>query len=187
MPIFPKSLPVRGDAEFILPSGRTLGIPKALLRTDEATGRTPSPRNSPEAGPADEPLESLHAAVAAALLRILQADGWEGVTLRTGVHREPGVPTPTTAIPSPPPFVVDVLRRIHEQARSPQGDWDIVCWRDREILFAVVRRHGRERLAAAKLGWLEAAFLIGLTHDSFLVVEWDSEVGDRFGSPERKE
>jgi hypothetical protein len=52
------------------------------------------------------------------------------------------------------------------------GAWNVFCWRDSEYLFAESKRTGHDRIRDSQIAWLETALNLGLSPESFLIVEW---------------
>jgi hypothetical protein len=166
----PPSLNVSGEIELYLPSSRTVTLTRAAPEFTLWKGPTAGPEMLPK--DAIE-FEGRAAAPELAVLWSFHSAGWGGVW----INREGGGP-PTgdpadSAPPELPPAAAELLDRIHRAARTTKGDWDLCCWRDARIVFSLVKRVRGDRFGAAQLFWLEAAFHAGLTHEHFLVVEWN--------------
>lgn len=165
-------LQIRDEIDVSLPSGRALSIARAKPQFRPWRGEPPV------SGSGGKELLDYHGKPAfpeLAVLWSLQEAGWEGVWFDadSGVFRA-GFPDASPPQPLPLP-ASDLLRRIDALAVKRGGTWDVCCWRGEAVLFTAVKRSRRDRFSTSQLSWLEAAFLAGLTHDSFLVVEWDLE------------
>jgi hypothetical protein len=165
----PAELNPGGEIEFLLPSGRMIALPRCRPRFARWQGPVTDDHGSSDV--VDH--GGRPASPAIAVLRAFQGAGWEGAwidpighTLRTDDRSAP----PLLELPAGPG---QVLHQIEEAARSRKGTWDLLCWREGHVLFAVVLRLGRDRIRSHQLSWLESALMKGrLTPESFLVVEW---------------
>ncbi len=140
----PPELKSAGEVEFLLPSRRSIGIPRARVELGGST---------------DDPVLQV--------LRMFQAAGWEGARLGQGPD-EAGAPP----LPEFPPELESMLQRLDAHTRAKRGRWPLCCWTNGFVLFVTVKRAGRERASAAEVLWLEAALSGGVLSDSFLIVEW---------------
>ncbi|HNU57075.1 MAG TPA: hypothetical protein PKN30_10840, partial [Flavobacteriales bacterium] len=52
------------------------------------------------------------------------------------------------------------------------GCWDVVAWKDDQLVFAEAKKAKHDRLRDTQVRWVEAALQCGLTEENFLVVEW---------------
>jgi hypothetical protein len=164
----PRSLNANGDIELYLPSSRTVTLVRAT--TEFARWKGPAP---PElAGKEVVDSEGRPASPDAAVLRSFQVAGWGGAWLDEDGGFRSGH-TADSPPPDVPPAARELLDRVQRSARTPKGAWDLCCWREDRVLFCLVKRVKGDRFGAAQLFWLEAAFLAGLSHEHFLVVEWE--------------
>ena len=62
---------------------------------------------------------------------------------------------------------------------SYSGCWDILAFKDNNIVFAECKRRNRDKIRPSQINWLSAGLNSGLTKDNFLVVEWDMNAADR--------
>jgi hypothetical protein len=107
-----------------------------------------------------------------AILRSLEQEGWAGVwadsfsrQLRIGLLDVPPVELP------------DELAKLYESIKQHSqakhgGCWDVFAWHGDDVLFAELKRKGRDSIRDSQRAWLEAALAVGVTLDSFVVVEW---------------
>ncbi|MCX6200295.1 MAG: hypothetical protein NTY88_13935 [Bacteroidetes bacterium] len=58
-------------------------------------------------------------------------------------------------------------------SHSYEGCWDVLAWKNGEILFAQAKRNNKDLLSETKTKWLAAALDFGLQPDNFLVMQWD--------------
>jgi O-glycosyl hydrolase len=56
---------------------------------------------------------------------------------------------------------------------SFSGCWDVIGWKDDEIIFAESKRTKRDKIRQTQINWLLAGLKFGLTSSNFLVVQWD--------------
>ncbi|MDR2284819.1 MAG: hypothetical protein LBE37_16515 [Sphingobacterium sp.] len=52
------------------------------------------------------------------------------------------------------------------------GCWDVVAWKDDNIIFAESKRSKKDAIQSTQSKWLAAALEVGFTTDNFLMVEW---------------
>jgi hypothetical protein len=111
-----------------------------------------------------------------AILRLLEADGWEGVwvdTYRRAFRR--GLPgSPAAELPRRPREVFDAI--VAENGGT-RGCWDVFAWREDATAFAEAKRRGRDRMRPNQHRWLSAAIRAGVPLAAFAVVEWDFDGG----------
>jgi hypothetical protein len=65
-----------------------------------------------------------------------------------------------------------LLQQIYQTAQTTKGCFDIFCWQHDMVLFAESKRKSRDQIRQTQLKWLEGAMALGLSPDSFLLVEW---------------
>ncbi len=104
-----------------------------------------------------------------AILRLLQAEGWQGAWVDT--YRNKKWITVEQRIELPPDQT-ELLEQIYHSTGSRAGSFDVYCWRERQILFAEAKRKGHDRIRDTQRRWLKAALSRGLSVESFLIVEW---------------
>ena len=163
----PPELKAIGEVEFLLPSGRTIGIPRTLARMRAWTGATPpwaqsgAPLVEAQGGPAPP---------ATAILWLLRDAGWDGVWIDAGTYRT-GLPD-APPLPRLPERASRLLEQAGARARGDKGIWDLLCWRDEDVLFLALRRAHGGQFRRQQLVWLESALLSGVLPDSFLIADW---------------
>jgi hypothetical protein len=71
----------------------------------------------------------------------------------------------------------DLMQMIREiakgNANSFNGCWDVLSYKDGNVLFSESKRRKHDRLRQTQNNWLKAALAYGLKPENFLVVEWD--------------
>jgi hypothetical protein len=98
--------------------------------------------------------------------------GWSGVWVDMFgggryLHDVPGTPEITLD-----PQAAMVLAAISPGAKLPvPGTWDLFCWHGNVFLFAEIKHH--DSITESQLWFREAALASVLTHDAFLLIEWD--------------
>ena len=153
----------------LLPSGRIVDVPKATPSFSVWRGEQPAERYG------KKPIVDFEGRMALAELAILwtlQKSGWKGVWVdtyrrkfRTAYWNAPAV--------EPPQHAEALLDRISAaRGGKHRGTWDVLCWRDREYLFAQSKWKNHDRLKPAQLDWFESALSIRLPLSCFLIVEW---------------
>jgi hypothetical protein len=171
----PASLGRADEEEFLLPSGRSLGLRR--LRPAFCPWGGSLPEGARLKGPGIELVEvdGKPAFAEQAVLAILRADGWEGAwrdpvsrAYRSGSPESP----PLAQLPEP---AAGALAAVDKAGRSSKGAWSLVCWRGQEIFLAEVLRSGREQIRSHQLSWMETALMAGWMPDAFLLIDWTCE------------
>ncbi|HWO89882.1 MAG TPA: hypothetical protein VNL98_12125 [Gemmatimonadales bacterium] len=105
------------------------------------------------------------------VLWTLQAAGWQGVWIdsyrrcyRTGYWGSEPVTLPAARL--------RLLEQLREAMGQRGGAWDVYCWRGSRVLFAELKRAGRDRIRLGQRRFLEAGLEQQLPLDAFLIVEW---------------
>lgn len=168
---YPKPLTPTALEKIELPSGRVVQIPKATPQFEMWTGR---PVNNTYG---NKPVLSFNGKPAFAelvILRVLQEDGWSGVWVDTYRNKYRTAYWPKNQVELPPEQQ-QLLYRIHVEAGSNKGCWDVFCWKGQLNLFAESKRQGHDSVRDTQRRWLEAAVKCSLPLTSFLVVEWSAK------------
>jgi hypothetical protein len=167
----PGLLTPRGTAPITLPSGVRVEIPKTAPLFSIWQGAAPGETYNRKA------VLDFRGRPGFAELVILWAmleAGWHGVWIDT--YRK----AYRTAYWGQPPIVDlpkqgrEILDRIAPHVPAWSGAWDVLCWRDDDVLFAESKRRSRDAIRAAQVRWLAAALQSGFRADNFLVVEWSA-------------
>lgn len=102
-----------------------------------------------------------------AILRLFEADGWEGVWLdtyyrryRVSIHEDVELPESR----------FDLLNSI---SKSSGGRFDVFCWKGDQVIFAEAKRQGDDSVRDSQAKWLAVALDYGLPLESFMIVEWE--------------
>lgn len=111
------------------------------------------------------------------ILRLLQAYGWEGAWIETygGIHYLQDMPADWklqsghVAIPAEREAL---LKRIWEKGKTT-ACFDVMVWKDDQILFCEAKRKKKDRLTDAQYKFIEGALECGIRPEQFLIVEWD--------------
>ena len=70
--------------------------------------------------------------------------------------------------------IKDLLIGISEENNnSYSGCWDVLAWKDEQIIFAESKRNKKDKIRQTQINWLEAGLQLGLKPENFLVVQWD--------------
>lgn len=163
---YPPDLDPTATEELVLPSRRAVRLPKA----------TPVFRRWPGEPPADaygnKALIEVNGELVfaeLAILRLFQADGWDGVwidtyrrRMRIGIDKAAELPAGKDTL----------LQAIYQAAQTKSGCFDVFCWKKDTVLFAESKRKQHDQIRQSQLVWLEAALSVGLSPDAFLLVEW---------------
>ena len=74
----------------------------------------------------------------------------------------------------------DILECLYNIAKqnnnSYAGCWDILAWRDKEIIFVESKRQKKDRVQDSQIKWLEASLAHNLKPENFALVEWIIEL-----------
>lgn len=72
-----------------------------------------------------------------------------------------------------PPAALDLHDRIRDAGDLKAGCWDVLAWRDGDVLFAELKQGGTsDRIRESQLRWRQVAISLGVPADSFVIVEW---------------
>jgi hypothetical protein len=177
-----KLVPI-GTEEIKLPSGRLVAVLKAAPTFEPWTG---TPMNysfgrKPAVALAGGPIFA-----EIAILRLLKTAGWSGRWVSTYATSR-ARPRLLTSWNDDVPLKCQVSEPIAETMPSElltrivkangehfAGCWDVFAWKGDVAIFAEAKRHLRDRVRKTQRRWLEAALDVGLSENSFLLVEWQS-------------
>ncbi|MDB4890062.1 MAG: hypothetical protein JWL61_1917 [Gemmatimonadetes bacterium] len=159
--------------ECTLPSGNVALIRRLTVRFGEASPNRLKPGALP-ASYVSRPLVTFSGAAMfgeLAVLRWLEADGWEGVWLDTAHDRKNWRHMPTRSapvtLPSPPQSLYD--RIIEANGGRASGAFDVMAWRGDHIIF--VEYHGPDETTQRnQRAWIDAALVAGVSVNDLLIV-----------------
>jgi hypothetical protein len=103
-----------------------------------------------------------------AIVRRLESAGW-GAAWRKNWHGEAFWRAISETM-DVPPRVLAVFERVADVAGA--GAWDILAWKDDQIVFIESKQYGSDKLTPNQLRWLEVALDQGASIDSFAVFEY---------------
>jgi hypothetical protein len=111
------------------------------------------------------------------ILRLLQSEGWEGAWIETygGTHYLQDMPAEwklQSGHVAIPPEREMLLKRIWKQGKTT-ACFDVMVWKDDQVLFCEAKRKGKDRLTNAQYKFIEGALECGLKPEQLLIVEWD--------------
>ena len=70
------------------------------------------------------------------------------------------------------------LKRLHDDIQSVAGAkggcFDVLAWRDGQILFLEAKRKHHDKIRDTQRRWIEAAISTGIAPDKLIIVEWSS-------------
>lgn len=67
----------------------------------------------------------------------------------------------------------DLLRTIIQaNGGSCRGCWDVLAWKGTRVVFAEAKRRSKDRINDNQRRFVEAALSVGVSADTFLIVEW---------------
>jgi len=104
------------------------------------------------------------------LLRHFQKEGYDGVWVDTYRNRfrrsmsEESVKLPQS------------IRELYNQIMAANGRrrgwWDVMAWKEGELVFAESKWQGQDHILPAQKTWLKAALSTDLRLNSFVICEW---------------
>lgn len=111
------------------------------------------------------------------ILRLLQEDGWEGAWIETygGIHYLQDMPIDwklQSGHVTIPAEREALLKRIWKKGKTT-ACFDVMAWKDDQVLFCEAKRKKRDRLTDAQYKFIEGALECGVRPEQFLVVEWE--------------
>lgn len=78
-----------------------------------------------------------------------------------------------THVPIENSKILEMLNGIaKENKNSFSGCWDVIAWKNDQLIFAESKHKGKDRIRQTQIDWLAAAFRYGLKPENFLVIEW---------------
>ena len=70
--------------------------------------------------------------------------------------------------------VLNLLNKIAiENNNSYSGCWDVISWKNENIIFAESKRTKKDSIRITQNNWLKAGLKSGLSLSNFLIVQWD--------------
>lgn len=112
-----------------------------------------------------------------AILRLFLKNGWQGAWVETygGTHFLNSMPTSWSLksehIPIPDEKE-NLLKTIWKNGKT-KACFDVLLWRDNQVLFCEAKRIKKDRLTEAQKKFIQGALACRIPLSSFLVVEWD--------------
>jgi len=105
------------------------------------------------------------------ILELFRETGWSGLwvdSFRRRFWADPG--TPAQPLPE---AIARLIVKIYGRSGFPRGCWDIICWKDGEVIFVEAKKAGEDRIRGTQSRWLHSGLTTGgLQPTDFLVVEW---------------
>lgn len=162
------------DEIFSLSSGEQVSIQKYFLQFNQWTGE-PIPFDFGRKPILDDNGEPVFAELA--ILRLFLNSGFEGVWVETygGVHYLRSMPKNWSLKSehiSIPTEKENILKRIWDKGKT-RACFDVVIWKDDKIYFCEAKRSKKDRLTDAQKRFIEGALSLGISIESFLIIEWD--------------
>lgn len=160
-------------------NGQTFHIPKCIVRFDKWTGQ---PITETFGGKPLVTVDNKPMFAELAIMTHFAYDGWDvrwvetyGKTkpiyltewkddkYRNQIHR---------------PFADDNIDTLLADiaklnSNSYSGCWDVVAYKDKNVVFAESKRTKKDSIRATQTNWLAAGIRHGLQPDNFLIVQWD--------------
>lgn len=163
------------DTIAVLPSGRSVQVARYVRRDQRASASIE--KIAPCWAPNKPPIVFEGGVTWAefVIVRMLERNGWSARWLVnwTGPRTPCGDVGRLEKLPAE---VESVITRIDLRAGidSGGGAWDVVAWRDAEMLFIESKQHSSsDRLIGNQLRWLGAALDAGFSPADFAIVEYD--------------
>lgn len=70
--------------------------------------------------------------------------------------------------------IYDTLMGIAKlNGNSFSGCWDVVAWKNENIIFLEAKRNRRDRIRPNQIDWLKASLAYGLNCNNFIIIQWD--------------
>ena len=178
--MYPKFLQPTNRETFVC-NDKKIDVPKCLVKFDQWTGE---PISQTFGG---KPLLSVDNTPMFAELAIMTSfvkDGWQSRWVETygKSNKEPIFLTDWKDDSyrnqvNRPIIDEEVLRLLaliaHHNNDSYAGCWDVLAWKEGNIIFAESKRIKKDSIRSTQTNWLMAGLKSGLTVDNFLVVQWD--------------
>jgi hypothetical protein len=165
--------------ELTLPSGRLVLIP-LCFRCFKLWQGTPIRDSFGHKPVLDWNGEPLFAELA--ILRLIQASGWEGVWIDTYRRRFLQYWPHTCALPNEAQIFLD---KANQGRKWPAGCFDVFAFKDDHLLFIEAKWRGHDSIKAKMKIWLELALNSGLSLESFLIFEWSIDAAQSAFQPTR--
>jgi len=107
-----------------------------------------------------------------AILRLFQANGWDGVWVDS-YRRKYRTDLPEKHAPVELPAARDILlENIRAKTGRFGGCWDVFAWKGEQILFIESKRQGKDAIQESQIQWLKAAMELKRGAEDFLIIEW---------------
>ena len=112
-----------------------------------------------------------------AILRMLIADGWDGVWVETygGMHFLHDMPQDWKLAQQHVDIPTEKREMILQiqKAGGTIACFDVFAWKGDEILFCEAKNKGKDKLTSGQLKFIEGALSLGIPASSLLIAEWD--------------
>jgi hypothetical protein len=111
------------------------------------------------------------------ILNLLKEKGWDGVWVSSygnkylrEMPRDPRLGQ-SVDLPSKCKQRLDDIQRL---AGKRGGCFDVLAWRDGQVIFLEAKRKHHDKIRDTQRRWIEAAISTGVTPDKLIMVEWSS-------------
>jgi hypothetical protein len=157
--------------ELALPSGTVISVPVCFRFFERWQGK-PICDDYGHKAVLDMNGEPLFAELA--ILRLIQAGGWQAVWIDTyGKRFLQSLPqsrrSPSCDLPA---HAAKLLGQANADQKWHKGCPDVLAWSEGSYLFVEAKRRGRDAILKTQLHWLESARAV-VPLDSILIFEWD--------------
>jgi hypothetical protein len=154
--------------EFALPSGETITIGKHSILFDAWSG---APIHDAYGGKTVVNIDGQPLFAELAILHLLQDDGFDGVWVDT--YRNRFRRSMAQARCTLPVWVQERFDAILTLNGKRGGCWDVLAWKNNQIVFVESKRKRKDRIHPNQRRWLAAALKAGIDADCFSICEWD--------------
>ncbi len=163
-----------GQETIILPSGKEVNVKKYFLKF---TARAGEKIGFDYGQKAIIDFEGEACFAELAILRMFLKNGWQGVWVEAygGTHFLNSMPQGWSLKPehiSIPENKENLLKKIWHAGQT-KACFDVVVWRDDQILFCEAKRSKKDRLTEAQKKFIQAAITCGIRLSALIIIEWE--------------
>lgn len=164
--------------------GHTAEIPKAIIQFNAWNGKIVENTFSgkPVLNLNDNPVFA-----ELAIMHIFKEDGWDARWIETygkpklrPIHLTEWMDEPYKNQEHNPidnkliQFLLNAIAKNNNNSFA--GCWDVVAWKNDQIIFAESKCRKKDFIKTTQNKWLKSAFEIGLSEENFLLIEWKIEI-----------
>lgn len=164
--IYPPELHPTDVEQIALPSGATISVPKSRPQFTAWSGPAIPWTYG---GKAALDLDGKPVFAEVVILELFRRVGWNGAWIDSYGRRLWAGMGQRAVLPS---REHDLLEAIRARAGTSGGCFDVLAYRDNQVMFAEAKRRGRDRIRLSQRRWLQAARDEGVGVEAMLIVEW---------------